>query len=278
MSSRSANRLISIGDNVVDHYVDKKVYYPGGNALNVAVLARRFGLEDVIYIGILADDEEGKHIRSSMASEGLTDRHCRLVYGESAKAKVSLVDGDRIFVGSNHGGVRRRLALRMDDPDLELLRQGGNVHSTCFSFIEPELARIRSSVQRLSYDFSTGRDKTYFAATCPMVTTAFFSGSDMTDLETEAFIDEAHSFGAEAVCVTQGARGAVFSDGGSIVRQTIIPADVIDTMGAGDAFIAGFLSAQIRGAPTDAALLYAATCASQACTWSGAFGYPHPAS
>lgn len=276
-NSSSTRGLIGIGDNVVDYYVDQGVYYPGGNALNVAVLARRFGLTNTVYIGILADDEEGGHIQSCLIEEGFSDDYCRYVRGETGKAKVNIVDGDRVFVGSNNGGVRKRLALRMDQPDLSLIERLGNVHSSCFSYLEPELARIRAHAEQLSFDFSTGRDRDYFAAICPLVTIAFFSGSDMNDLETEAFIQNVHSLGTPMVCVTQGARGAVMSDGRTTFRQGIVQATVVDTMGAGDAFIAGFLSATIQGATVQASLEHGATSAAAACGWQGAFGYPHRA-
>lgn len=268
--------LVGIGDNVVDEYLDQGVYYPGGNALNVAVMARRFGLTEAFYMGIVADDEEGKHIKSCLSSEGLVDQYIRYVHGESGKAQVTLLEGDRVFVGSNRGGVRKRLALRMDEPDLELVRRLGNVHTSCFSYLEPELPKIRAQAQSVSFDFSTERDPKYLAAICPSVTIGFFSGADMSDDETAAFIGNVHSLGLPTVCVTQGVRGAVFSDGRALRRQGIVEAKVVDTMGAGDAFIAGFLSAKIQRAPTDAALLHAASCASTACRWAGAFGYPHP--
>ncbi|TIP14331.1 PfkB family carbohydrate kinase [Mesorhizobium sp.] len=272
MISNSLKRpgLVGIGDNVVDYYVDQGVYYPGGNALNVAVLARRFGLANAVYMGILADDEEGKHIQSCLVAEGFSDDHCRYVRGETGKAKVALVNGDRVFVGSNNGGVRKRLALRMDEPDLDLIARLGNVHSSCFSYLEPELPRIRARAEQLSFDFSTGRDKGYFAAICPLVTIAFFSGSEMSDSETEGFIREVHGFGAPMVCVTQGIRGAVLSDGDTLFRQGIVEAKLVDTMGAGDAFIAGFLSAAIQGAPIQASLAHGAKSAAAACEWSGA--------
>ena len=42
-----AGKMIAVGDNVVDCYLDDHVYYPGGNAVNVAVNCRRDGIEDV---------------------------------------------------------------------------------------------------------------------------------------------------------------------------------------------------------------------------------------
>ena len=274
----NAPGLVGIGDNVVDHYLDQSVYYPGGNALNVAVLARRFGLADTAYIGIVGDDPEGAHVRAAMLAEGMSDAWLRQGMGETGKAKVTLQDGDRVFVGSNKGGLRRRLMLRMDDDDLALIARLGHVHSSCFSYLECELPRIRAVAHGLSFDFSTGRDPDYWAQVCPMVTLAFLSGSDLDDTATEALIRCIHALGAPQVCVTQGERGAVFSDGARILRQGIVPARIVDTMGAGDAFIAGFLAATLTGADPAAALPHAAACAARACGWPAAFGYPHPAS
>ena len=50
-------KIISVGDNVVDCYRDQQIYYPGGNAVNVAVNCKRFGAEKSSYIGIFGDDE-----------------------------------------------------------------------------------------------------------------------------------------------------------------------------------------------------------------------------
>ncbi|MDQ7250524.1 PfkB family carbohydrate kinase [Dongia sedimenti] len=269
--------LVGIGDNVVDFYVDQGVYYPGGNALNVAVLAHRFGLANCAYIGILGEDEEGAHVQACILAEGLSGKHLRFAKGETGKAKVSLVNGDRVFVDSNKGGVRKRVMLRMDEDDLDLISRLKYVHSSCFSYIEPELPRIRARVQELSYDFSITRDMEYFAAVCPLVTLAFLSGSDLSDGDTETFIARIHAMGVPMVCVTQGERGAVFSNGIRILRQGIVPAKLVDTMGAGDAFIAGFLAARVNGASIEDALPHAATFAARACEWPGAFGHPHPA-
>ena len=38
-------KLLSLGDNVFDAYLFRKELYPGGNAANVSVLARRAGAE-----------------------------------------------------------------------------------------------------------------------------------------------------------------------------------------------------------------------------------------
>lgn len=56
-------RIISIGDNVTDTYIDDGVYYPGGNCVNVAVAAHKAGAEISDYLGIFGDDLRGKILR-----------------------------------------------------------------------------------------------------------------------------------------------------------------------------------------------------------------------
>ena len=153
------NGLLCIGDNVVDLYLDRGVFFPGGNALNVAVLARRFGLADVAYMGIVGNDREGDHVRACMLAENLSIAHLRRVEGPNGKAQVTHdAAGDRVFVSSNRGGIRRKLMLRMDEDDLALIAAKGHVHSSCFSYLEPELPRIRAAARGVSFDFSTLHD------------------------------------------------------------------------------------------------------------------------
>ena len=44
-------KLLGLGDNVMDAYLFRGELYPGGNAANVAVLAKRAGAEKSGYIG-----------------------------------------------------------------------------------------------------------------------------------------------------------------------------------------------------------------------------------
>ena len=44
-------RVLGIGDNVADHYLNTNVIYPGGNAFNFAAFARLLGAE-ADYLGV----------------------------------------------------------------------------------------------------------------------------------------------------------------------------------------------------------------------------------
>ncbi len=54
--------------------------------------------------------------------------------------------------------------------------------------------------------------------------------------------------------VTCGVDGAVWSDGHAVRRQPADPVTVVDATGAGDAFVAGYLDAAVRGRPPAEAL------------------------
>jgi sugar/nucleoside kinase (ribokinase family) len=75
---------------------------------------------------------------------------------------------------------------------------------------------------------------------------------------------------AGEVVVTLGAGGALWTDGSATARAEAVPADVLDTTGAGDAFTAGLLAARADGAAPAAALAAGCTAAARAVARSGA--------
>ena len=64
-------------------------------------------------------------------------------------------------------------------------------------------------------------------------------------------------YGVERLCITRGAAGAtLLVDGGEFAVEGI-PVDVVDTVGAGDAFAAGLLHGLLRGETPAEALAFA---------------------
>ena len=106
-------KIIGIGDNVVDKYIHMGTMYPGGNALNIAVLGRRYGA-DTAYLGCLGNDYAGKHIYESLKNEGVDLSKIRILDGENAYAEVTLIEGDRVFVKGSKG-VSHNLILEKED-------------------------------------------------------------------------------------------------------------------------------------------------------------------
>ena len=55
------------------------------------------------------------------------------------------------------------------------------------------------------------------------------------------------ALGPGIVVATRGDRGSLAYDGKQFYIQNAIPCEIVDTMGAGDSFIAGFLMSWIQG-------------------------------
>ena len=64
---------------------------------------------------------------------------------------------------------------------------------------------------------------------------------------------------------------------GTVFEQPAVPAKVIDTLGAGDALIAGVIAALLAGAPPPDALEQGARAAAAACEHIGAWPPPNTA-
>ncbi len=77
-------------------------------------------------------------------------------------------------------------------------------------------------------------------------------------------------FKLDSVIMTRGAEGALFVSSEGIVEQPGVPAEVVDTVGAGDSFVASFVLGLLRGETAKANLKKACETASVVCTQAGA--------
>ena len=137
-----AGKMIAVGDNVVDCYLDDHVYYPGGNAVNVAVNCRRDGIEDVAYIGMFGNDGKAEHLKWALTQENVHFERSRTMYAPSGSPGVRLIDGDRKFVGGPRNTAQHVARIRLTPEDLDYIEQYGLCHTSCFSSIEYELPEM----------------------------------------------------------------------------------------------------------------------------------------
>jgi fructoselysine 6-kinase len=262
-----ATRITTVGDNVVDCYPDLGVMYPGGNTVNVAVHARRLGAR-AAYLGALGNDAAGRVVRDALVNEGVDVSLVRTIEGPNARATVRILDGNRHFVGGDAGVSRFRLTAR----DLEALRTVDLVHTGECSFMEDQLPDLRSAARRLSFDFSE-RPWEYIRTHAPLVDVAVASLPDSEAADARDWAKTIQALGPSVVAVTLGSAGAVLLSEDTAVTAPAGRVTVVDTLGAGDAFIARLLLGLVR-AENPAGLVSAATAyASRMCTTYGAFGY-----
>lgn len=240
-------KVLGLGDNVVDVYTHTGTMYPGGNALNFAVYASFFGVADSAYLGAFGSDAAAAHVKATALELGIDLLHCRYYEGENGHAKVSLQDGDRVFQGGNQGGVVKNYPLSFSSLELAYINEFDIVHTSIFSYVEQSLPILREHTRFLSMDFSDRADDDYYVRCVPHIDCACVSCGDADDEEVIALIDKLLTLGCSMVIATRGAKGAVVHAGGRLYRQAPCLVKAIDTMGAGDSFIASFLVGYATG-------------------------------
>lgn len=267
-------KLITVGDNVVDCYLDRSEYFPGGNCVNVAVNAKRNGASRVGYIGIFATDEPAKHIKAALQEEGVEFHFSRDAFGITGQPKVTLTDdNDRVFVGGPKNTVQHRFKIQLIPEEMDYIKEFDLCHVSCYSSMESELAKISKEI-KVSYDFSNRKDLDYISSIAPFVSYAFFSAADLSEVELNEFIESLSQFDFDIIGLTRGGEPAVFVHNQEVYKQKLRRIDVVDTMGAGDSLIAGFLTEYVDSNNIEKAIEKGTLSAEKTCQVFGGFGYP----
>ena len=89
----------------------------------------------------------------------------------------------------------------------------------------------------------------------------------------EDLLKSIQELGVADVIMKQGSEGAIALCGDQLFHQAAVPVEVIDTVGAGDAFVAGYLSSLLDGESPELRLKRAVLCGASACLdpgdWEG---------
>lgn len=260
-------RIAAIGDNVTDCYVDQGVMFPGGNCVNVAVRAARAGARTA-YIGQVGQDERGQLLLDALAAESVDTSGVRVVPGRTSRTVVRHVAGDRYF-GSTDKGVR---VFAPQAADLDLVATYDLAHVSYCSELDEVVPTLSRRVA-VSYDFDERLHTPETEELLRHVTVAAFSGASLDDAEAMDAVGWAHDRGASWVVLTRGRSPALVSDGRQMVRAAPREVTAVDTLGAGDAFIARALVGVVAGEPLGALATHAAHSGAEACLEQGGFGY-----
>lgn len=239
------HKVIGIGDNVVDKYVHQGIMYPGGNAMNFSAYARMCDM-DAAYLGKFGNDKVAEYNQKVLDELGIDHSHCRIFDGENGYARVTLENGDRVFLGSNKGGIAKEKPWDFTKEDLNYIREFSVIHTSLNSYIEKDLAILRQCEVPISFDFSVRWNDEYLKEVCPYVDIAFLSCSHLTEEERRREMIKAQKLGSKIVVGTVGEAGsyALYKD--SWLYQSAALTETVDTMGAGDSYLTAFLVNMLR--------------------------------
>ncbi|MBO0453200.1 MULTISPECIES: fructoselysine 6-kinase [Enterococcus] len=265
-------KVLGLGDNVVDKYVNLAIMYPGGNALNFAVFAKKLG-QDSSFMGVFGSDAEGTHVLSAIKDLEIEYSHSRFQNGENGCARVEIKEGDRIFLGSNEGGVTREHPIQLSQDDRDYLNQFALIHMGLYSHVNHLLEELTEVRGKISYDFSDDFTEEDILRAINKVDFGFFSVSDLSDVETKEFLKKYFSSKNEVLVATRGDKAAIAYDGNQYFEVLPVLREPVDTMAAGDSFLTAFLIHYLKGNDIASAMKCGNEFAGESCMVEGSFGY-----
>ena len=238
----------------------------GGQGANVAAWTAWLGAP-VAFAGRVGDDVAGREAADALRSLGVD---VRVEVDPAAPTGTCVVivepDGERTMLpdpGANDGAAV---------VPAELLAAGSHLHVAGYTLLrEGSRAAALDTLERAR---AAGMTTSLDVSSAALLARGCFAGVRV-DLvranaeEAEVLGDELATLAGEVV-VTRGADGATWTDGARVETVEAVPARVVDTTGAGDAFVAGLLAARVAGAAPRGALEAGVRAAARAVAVSGA--------
>lgn len=281
-------KIIAIGDNVCDKYLSRGKMYPGGQCVNTCAYAK---LNDTqaAYLGKFGNDAVASYNQMTLDTLGIDHSHCRVFEGENGFALVTLQGNDRVFLGSNKGGIAKEKPFDFTQEDLDYIKGFQVIYTNLNSYIEEDLPLLASTGVPIAYDFSVRWTDEYLEKVCPYIQIALLSCAHLTAEKREEEMRKVAALGVPVVLGTIGEDGSYVLYNGEFTYANAVHADdVIDTMGAGDSYFAAFLCHLLEQSVTGAllegtagenarllkqAMDKGAAFAAKVCAMEGAFGF-----
>jgi fructoselysine 6-kinase len=230
-------RVAAIGDNCIDVYPRLGRQYCTGNAVDFAANLHQLGIPTSI-ISATGSDLNGRLMVETLTRLGLDLSHLHTLDGQTAITYMDMTEAKDRVHGEYVEGVLEH--LRFSEQDIEFAAGHNLVHSAFWGKADGHLERLRARGARISFDYATKRDDPLVERTLRWVDYAFFSFSDHRQAA-EAFLSAVVAQGPKIAVATFGSQGSLAYDGHVFSSFGIYPARVENTIGAGDAFIAGFI-------------------------------------
>lgn len=271
------------------HAVELRI---GGAEGNVAIGIARLG-GDASWLGRVGDDALGRRVVRELRAEGV-DVHAVV----DRDAPTGLMVKDRPTATSTRVGYYRAgsAGSRLSPEDLDRLDIDGAavLHVTGITpalskvvaaAVDAATMRARAAGVLVSFDVNhraglwRGRDPQPVYRRLAESSDVLFAGEDEARLlvgdevgtgdDLDGLLDAMAALGPEHVLLKLGAEGCLARIDGRDLRRAAVPVSPVDTVGAGDAFVAGYLAALVAGEGAEARLDLAVRAGAFACLSAG---------
>ncbi|WP_227937143.1 sugar kinase [Alkalihalobacillus deserti] len=249
----------------------------GGAELNFAIGCSRLGLQTG-WISRLGNDEFGKHIFNTVRGEGIDVSEVKLVDGFPTSLNFKEImeggEGSTFYYRSNSP----TLTLSPDSIKSTYFESAKLLHITGvfpaideknIEIIHTAISEAKKQNMLISFDpnirlklWTKERAKEVLLQFLPHVD-ILLTGLDEAKLllgtnQPKEIINECKKLGISYTAIKLGDKGAIgYHDGKYIEVAPIVPKKVVDTVGAGDGFDAGFVYGVLNNWPLERTLKFA---------------------
>lgn len=261
----------------VEKLVDSAILTIGSSSVITACGAARLGLR-VAFVGVCGDDVFGRFMLNEMQKRGINTSAIIVDPNQATGLTVILNKGNDRAMLTFPGAMA---SLRAEDIPDDLLRQTRHLHVASY-FLQDALrpglsglfARARALGLTISLDTNWDPNGQWQGVLelLPLVNIFLPNAAEACALTGEENVEIAAnklSAQVETLVIKLGAAGALGLRAGQTVRVPSISVQVVDTVGAGDSFNAGFLYGYLHGWSLEESLRLAAVCGALSTTGSG---------
>ncbi len=255
--------------------------HDGGKGANQAAAAALLG-GAVTFLGRVGDDALGEPLVRALAQRGVDTSRLETVADASTGAAFISVTPD----GQNEITVAPGANRALFPPDVDAVADAIGEAEALVAQMEIPLGTVERAVEvaasggtRVILNLAPPREisKTLLEKLDPLVVNeheaAFLLGERVEGVDGAlAAARKLLGLGPRSAVVTLGAAGAVFADGDSASHVPAPEVEVVDTTGAGDAFVGALAVKLARGASLREAVAWAARAGAAAVTRAGAQG------
>jgi fructoselysine 6-kinase len=234
-------RVVTVGDNCIDDYEELGISCPTGNSVDVAIHLSRLGVP-ISLVSVTGDDEHGEQMLALLKKHDIDLSYFRQKKGSTAITKMALKGSERVHVKYFEGVLKD---FMLGEEDTEFITGHDLVHTSFWGKVNDQLPLFKKAGVSIVYDFSVKLENEEIKSILPNVDYAFFS-YHQRDSYIEEYMKWAKELGPKVVIVTLGEAGSIAYDGRHFYQQGIVSVPVVNTVGAGDSFIAGYLYGMVN--------------------------------
>lgn len=228
-------KTIAMSDNCIDVYYKLDRYYLTGNSIDFAFNYKDLG-GDVTEMTILGNDVFAKALEERLKERDIPLRVLKQVDRPTGMATMDLVDGDKKHLHFEGNAMEE---IDLTESDLEFVKQFDIVYSERWTKVWRYIKELKQPGQIWIYDFSKRMEEEKNDIILPYLDYAFFSYQKNNEYIRE-FMIKTREKGAKVVVAMLGEEGSLAYDGKEWYKQEAEHVTVINTVGAGDSFIAAF--------------------------------------